>query len=457
MLVTMMMDLTTGAASTAYGYGEYSRLESEFVAGFGQVAGRGGSVGGLLMPRHSASAFKDLLTWLVMSSSRGLSLDAFVRTAGAFFTITSLTDWTKQAAVKAHIKELKVAHGLESQPATHGTRRMLTHLLTTILPQWKTSEVIRARSALFLVLEAVGGLRVGETMGAGDHHGLQAGNLCILRDTRDSSVSVEGRLEHTKTKHVRWVNMVGETHVSGVQVAGILAGYWKASGIETVTRIEGTFEETRPDYWVVRVSLLGMTEAILDKLGRTLERSSVRSVRELASNSMQRAKQRFNLKHDAEEKAYVNVAGGRWNSPDSRKVLKELGEAGLARWSRMAMGPLIRATSGSRMTHMPLSPDSTYVLLKQGMDVAFKMANSTESGPDPELDLLGASKPSWSHHSWRRFADKVARETRKETGASDTDIDLFFGWMEAYYRKLMALHYAGRGDRVKRARVTMMV
>ena len=91
------------------------------------------------------------------------------------------------------------------------------------------------------------------------------------------------------------------------------------------------------------------------------------------------------------------------------------------------------------------------------MDVAFKMANSTESGPDPELDLLGASKPSWSHHSWRRFADKVARETRKETGASDTDIDLFFGWMEAYYRKLMALHYAGRGDRVKRARVTMMV
>jgi len=459
MMVTLLMDLTTGAASTAYGYGEYSRIEAEFVEGFGQVAGRGGANGSLLMPRHNASAFKDMLTWLVLSSGRGLSLDTFVRTAGAFFTITSLPDWTKQASVKAHVKELKVAHGLESQPATHGTRRMLRLLMEKILPAWKTSDIIRARSMLFLALEAVGGLRVGEALGAGDHHGIYANNMCILRDTRDGSVSVEGRLEHSKTKNPRWINMVGVTETSRVQVAGLLADYWKQCGIETTTRVEGVYEETRPDYWVVRVSLLGGSTDHLSHLGKVLRNSSVRNVRALASNSILRATQRSSLKHDTEEKAYINVAGGKWNSPELRQVMLELRGAGLGRWSRLAMGPLIRASAGSKvgLNHMPLSPDSTYAILKEAMGMAYEQANSSESGPDPELDLMGALKPSWSNHSWRRFADKVARETRQTTGVSEVDIDLFFGWMEAFYQKLMQLHYAGRGDRVKRARVTMMV
>ena len=49
MMVTMMMELTTGKASTAYGYGEYSRLETDFVSGYGAVAGRGGQGGSLLL------------------------------------------------------------------------------------------------------------------------------------------------------------------------------------------------------------------------------------------------------------------------------------------------------------------------------------------------------------------------------------------------------------------------
>ena len=233
--------------------------------------------------------------------------------------------------------------------------------------------------------------------------------------------------------------MVGETKTSKVNVAGILADYWRQCGVKTITRTEGVYEETRPDYWVVRVSLLGGTS--LSKLEGALLSSKVKEVRQLASSSLFYAKKRSSLKHDSEEKAYVNVAGGAWNSVEVRTVVKELREAGLGSVTRVTLGPLIRATSGWNVTHMALSPDSTYKLLGEAMQEAFVVSNQGSVGSDPELDLNGAVKPHWSHHSWRRFSDKVARETREKTGVSEVDIDLFYGWQEAMYRKLMQIHY----------------
>ena len=42
-------------------------------------------------------------------------------------------------------------------------------------------------------------------------------------------------------------------------------------------------------------------------------------------------------------------------------------------------------------------------------------------------------------------------------GASEVEIDRMFGWNEAAYRKVMQLHYAGRDERVKRAKITSHV
>ena len=57
--------------------------------------------------------------------------------------------------------------------------------------------------------------------------------------------------------------------------------------------------------------------------------------------------------------------------------------------------------------------------------------------------------------SWRRYA----RETMKETGATELDIDLYLGWNELIHHREMQLHYEGlqRGSRVRRARLLMMV
>ena len=100
---------------------------------------------------------------------------------------------------------------------------------------------------------------------------------------------------------------------------------------------------------------------------------------------------------------------------------------------------------------------SFHALLHKAMAAAYERANADPEDPDPELDLGGAEAPHFTNHSWRRFADRVARASMLETGASEVDIDRFFGWLDAHYEKLMQLHYAGREDRVKRSRVTMKV
>lgn len=268
---------------------------------------------------------------------------------------------------------------------------------------------------------------------------------------------MEGRLEHTKTHRVRWINTVGLTEQARMPVARFLLDYVQAADMQLVRSREGQHDVLRPDFWVIRVSLLGFPSDGLKRLEAALRRSKVKEVAALAASSMGYARARAKLKHGVEEKAYVNVAGGPAGSETLRQVMKEMETAGLGSYARLAQGPLLRATSGRRMTCMPLSPDSTYAALHKAMDMAFAEANADPEDPDPELDLGGASRPKWTNHSWRRFADRVARSTMAETGATEMDIDRFFGWREHFYEKLMQVHYAGREDRVKRANVTRRV
>ena len=86
------------------------------------------------------------------------------------------------------------------------------------------------------------------------------------------------------------------------------------------------------------------------------------------------------------------------------------------------------------------------------MDKAFAEAN--RDSPDPELDLAGLASPLWGHHSFRRFTDTVARQTMELTGATEQDIDLVFGWIEAFYSAKMQVHYQATFVRERRAAVT---
>ena len=103
---------------------------------------------------------------------------------------------------------------------------------------------------------------------------------------------------------------------------------------------------------------------------------------------------------------------------------------------------------------MPWVATSSYDQLHEMLEEAHQLAGGLA---DPQLDLQGLAKPLWGHHSNRRGSDTVARATMAETGATEQDIDLTYGWREAMYSHLMQVHYESKFDREKRKAVTRMV
>ena len=87
---------------------------------------------------------------------------------------------------------------------------------------------------------------------------------------------------------------------------------------------------------------------------------------------------------------------------------------------------------------------------------AYKM-NLEDGIVDTSLDLEGLETPKFGHHANRRYADKTARDTRDVTGCDEGEIDDFFGWDQRLRQRKSQLHYHGRNDRLKRARITMML
>ena len=153
------------------------------------------------------------------------------------------------------------------------------------------------------------------------------------------------------------------------------------------------------------------------------------------------------------DKRYINLVGGQRDDPQIASVMFELTRAGFGDWLRIVDGPLMRASHGAYTTHMPLQPSSTYDMIHEAFDRAYAIA---QSQGDQEVDARDGP-PLWGHHSLRRLADTVARETMGETGATEVDIDMIFGWLEAMYSHKMQLHYESTFTRTRRARVTCML
>ena len=182
------------------------------------------------------------------------------------------------------------------------------------------------------------------------------------------------------------------------------------------------------------------------------------------------SKERHRAATLSEELRYVNVAGGCRLGKDSYdEVLTAARDwlelKGFGKITTIVPGPLVRATLGKVLTHMPLSTGSTYTHLVSAMAEAYEISKEMPE-PDVEFDMQGASKPKWGNHSLRRHSDKVARESIDLHDVADSSvkvtkevIDYFFGWLLKERNKDMQLHYAGL-DRVARrglARVTMFL
>ena len=446
---TMILGLSSGAEGTGAGYADFVKLEAEWALTFGAGAN-------VTLPSDHETSLKMFLTWLVRDKERSRSLGSLWRCIGSYQTKTGRKNLTQVASVKYHYSDLLEKHGIESQPRTSATPRMLKLCMDSVVEKHCPKPLICARTKLDIGMETGFGVRVGEALGSGDFHGMKAGHLSILRAIETNLETVEGMIEHSKTKFKRWVSCLGTTvgHAQ-LPLASLVRSYWQEAGFRVVSWTEGGFEITSVDYRVVRVSMLGMKPAQLDQLQKALELSRVSSVRKSVKATMKRARDRYEAK-TSKDKRYINVFGSAADDADFAAVMLELHEAGLSSFVSSAEGPLLRSTDGGTLSHMPLDPSSTYGTLHAIMDDAHELANP-EGDSDPWLDLQGLDSPLWGHHSFRRLADTVARATMAKSGASEQEIDLVFGWQEQMYSRKMQYHYETRFNRDRRYRVTMFL
>jgi len=450
---TMILTLSRGSEKTGSGYADFVNLQSEWALEYGG--------GQLKLPVDNEKSLKLFLTWIVRQKDRPRSLPSLWRVAGSYMIKTGRPNLTRSGSdASAHYSSLLDEHGVEEHPRTSATPRMLSLVFSSLLEKHCPQVTVRSRTGVALCCEAGLGMRVGEALTGGDYHGLMANHLVILRQMDSNLVTIEAMLEHSKTKFKRYANCLGTTLGKAALPFEItLRQYWKDAGFKIVSWVEGGFEFTGVDYQVVRVSFLGMPPAKFEALLAMLKVSRLPEVRIDAVALADRARKRYEAKH-SKDKRYINIFGS--HSGDSRlhDAARELIEAGFGEMEgresfvTIAPGPLIRATIGSRLSHMPLDPSSTYATLHKLFDEAYHLANPTDD-PDPWLDLQGLDHPLWGHHSLRRLADTVARATMAKTGISESDIDLMFGWQEKMYSRKMQHHYETRFNRDRRYRVTM--
>ena len=458
---TMLLTLSRGAESTGGGYEDFVKLEAQWAL----ERGAGEKI---RLPSDSPAALKLFLTWLVSERARPRSLSSLWRVAGSYMVRTGRKNLTDDRDVRAHYSSLLDEHGVEEHPRTAATPRMLFHIFDSVIDQHCPKAFIASRTRVDVCCESGFGMRVGEALTGGDFHGMKAGHLSILRQIDTGLVTMEGMLEHSKTKFKRFTNCLGTTlGTAKLPFEASLRKYWHEGGFKVITSMSAGYEVTTVDYHVVRVSFLGMQPEQFEQLLSILPLSEVAEVRQQARTLAARARLRYDAKH-SKDKRYINLVGGPHNAPALGTMVRELARAGFVSersedattgrngFVSIGLGPLIRATDGSHVSHMPLDPSSTYATLHKIMDSAYVLANP-EGDPDPWLDLQGLDDPLWGHHSFRRCADTVARATRGKSNTDEEDIDIIFGWNERMYSRKMQHHYETRFNRDKRYRVTMFL
>ena len=256
----------------------------------------------------------------------------------------------------------------------------------------------------------------------------------------------ERDIEHSKTGFGRYLNMAGRTRTSDIDTAKEMSGYWQKAGFSLKTTTQAGVKVTRPDFFVVRISLLGMEDCARSRLfvEAALKATASPSVRQHLATSMKYVKERLGITGaEKQSKAYVNVAGGTEGSSELLAVVESLKQAGLV--ASMVPGPLLLATTGgvrAAPTLMPLTTSSGGVVIKELLIKAWAKANSDTYDPDPDLDLPAGKLPKWSSHSLRRLADTTARRHMAESGATEAEIDIYFGWHEKILLRAMQVHYS---------------
>ena len=460
---TMVLELNQGKETTAAGFADYTQLEERYALGMGKVL----DGAALHLPRHNAESFKNFLTWMAIDADRARSVESVMRTAGSMMVKLGLPDVTKDGSVKAHAKDLLDGISMEHETATTATPAMLKWCIEEgIDERFKhPSGFVALREKVQFICEGVGGCRIGEVCGGGESHGILANNLRFVEDPMGTEALtrsiVEFKLEHSKTGYSRYLDMAAVTATSGIRVADTIMAYCKAAGFKMITSVQAGVRVITPDFWVVRVSLLGLNEQGVNRLLNVLSKDKSISVFRHLETTKTEARRRYAASgSESQTKKYINVASGDSTDASLDEVVARLCALGYT--AQKLPGPLLLATTGGNRQVPKLLPYSTSTASAPTKEILTKAWQAGFVGgvsQDPDLDLAPGAMPKWSTHSLRRLGDTVARRYRHVTGVTADQIDIYFGWQEKILLLAMQVHYASLSirERMDTAKITGMM
>ena len=459
---SMLVELACGAVSTARNVAEFERLEREWMAAM-SIEFDSKALASLREPRHSAESFIAFCSWLVTDGGRARSFSNLIRMAGIAMCRMEIPDMTKLPRVKMVVKELAEQIGIEPEPCDIPSTAVILTMLSVVLPRLcSSSEYILSRSMVLFDGETAGGARVGELTGGGDLHGVLAPNcdIAIMLEGKDKGLeTVNLFIEDSKVGYSRDITYMGTTRGPlAIKGAENLRKLWRDSGFEIDKYVEDGMSIEKPNYYVMRVSLLDMSSAQVERFKRLIANCEDEFLGVNRKWIVYYIKQRLESTTLGEEHRYVNIVGGIKDGREIRWAKRWLREWGFEKFGKQTMGPLLRATAVGNVniiTHMPLSPGSTYAHVPRALTEAWEI-NERDGVVDTELVLAG-TKPKFGNHGNRRNADKRACDTKDDTGVTTGDINDHFGWEQKERKKKSQLHYQGSAHRNKRARVTMML
>ena len=458
-----LLEMSTGREGTSTNHEAFVRLSEQWVA---EKKERG--LRKILSPTENLESFRSFLSWMVLTADRARSLEQTWRAAGGYFEGTAKRNFTKDKGVIALHKTLADLHGHTSQPMTQGTRRMLKMIFFDILPRrFAKLPYLLLRERVNTIAEAVGCLRSSESCNAIQSHGLAANSCLVLQDLTSGEVSVELKVHDTKTKMDRYVNMCQTTMTSKIPVADTFMALFRRNELTLVNGREGGFDYIQPDSWGVKLSLLHLQPATwpesLVKLGQVLDSVMSAFSANWRKRMVKYADQAYKAGSMGEAHKYVLLNEGPQRSTEHYRLMSALQAAGLGTVGssiNLVPAPLLRATDGggSQLMPMPYTYKAAYDMTKGLFEEAFQRCNQP-GDPDPELDLQGHEVAKFGQYSWRRFGEKVARDSKDHHQLDHVEVDLYSGWDQHEHSMDMQIHYAGqqRSHRVKRRKITQMM
>ena len=459
---SLLLELTCGAETTARNLTEFEKLSRAWVSAMAD--GSTDVAMDIIEPAHGEESFIAFLNWLVTDAGRARSFITLVRSFAIVLSKMEAVVWTSRPRVKAVVKEIAESLGLEPEPCVLLSRQIIRIGIEETIPSVCHMRYILMRTYALLTCELAGGLRVGEATGGGEGHGLLANYCCLAYPSDPGKFNLKEvvvfSLEDSKTKFGRRMAVAGKTRGGlAFEAALYMKGLWKESGFAMKEERRDGMRILRPDYYVLRVSLLGMNKAMITRFASMLEGCKEPAVAELGKYSARTVLARgLHNDTDGEEKKYINIAGGARDSGTLNGAMQWIQSIGLGRYANVVPGPLLRATDGKKITHMPLQTGSAYTHLSKAMEKAY-FVSKARGVIDQELDLGShdPNKPKIGHHWARRKADQVARDSMDTTETVEETIDEAFGWNQKQAKRKQQLHYAGSTEILKLARVTLML